>query len=151
MPKQNIKDLEEIPKDLTKKIEIVPVEHIDEVWDMVKKRKRTGKRKWTTKKVKVLVLTGYGTNCDRESGYAAQIAGADEVIISHFSEIVQERVKIEDYNFLIFPGGFLDGDHLGAAQAAAIRIRYSKTKSGLSILNQIKKSPRGWWYHPWNM
>lgn len=50
MPKQNIKDLEEIPKDLTKKIEIVPVEHIDEVWDMVKKRKRTGKRKWTTKK-----------------------------------------------------------------------------------------------------
>ncbi|GAB6888357.1 phosphoribosylformylglycinamidine synthase subunit PurQ [Desulfothermus okinawensis JCM 13304] len=91
------------------------------------------------KKVKVLVLTGYGTNCDRESGYAAQIAGADEVIISHFSEIVQERVKIEDYNFLIFPGGFLDGDHLGAAQAAAIRIRYSKTKSGLSILNQIKK------------
>jgi len=37
LPKQNIKDLEEIPKELTKKIEIIPVEHIDEVWDIVKK------------------------------------------------------------------------------------------------------------------
>jgi len=37
LPKQNIKDLEEIPHELTKKIEIVPVEHIDEVWNLVKK------------------------------------------------------------------------------------------------------------------
>lgn len=37
LPKQNLKDLEEIPKELTKKIKIVPVEHIDEVWDVVKK------------------------------------------------------------------------------------------------------------------
>ncbi|GAB6161990.1 endopeptidase La [Desulfothermus naphthae] len=37
LPKQNIKDLEEIPKELTKKIEIIPVEHIDEVWEIVKK------------------------------------------------------------------------------------------------------------------
>ena len=93
----------------------------------------------TKKKIKVLVLTGYGTNCERESAYAAKIGGADDVQISHFAEIVQEKVKIEDYNFLVFPGGFLDGDHLGAAQAAAIRIRYTKTKSGRSILEQIKK------------
>ncbi len=37
LPKQNLKDIEEIPKELTKKIEIIPVEHIDEVWDIVKK------------------------------------------------------------------------------------------------------------------
>ncbi len=90
-------------------------------------------------RVKVLVLTGYGTNCERESAYAAQMAEADEVVVSHFSEIVQEKVKIQNFNFLVFPGGFLDGDHLGAAQAAAIRIRYSKTSSSNSLLDDIKK------------
>ncbi len=40
LPKQNTKDLEEIPHELAKKIEIVPVEHIDEVWDLVKKEKK---------------------------------------------------------------------------------------------------------------
>lgn len=90
-------------------------------------------------KVKVLVLTGYGTNCERESAYAAQAAGADVVVISHFSEIVQEKVNITDFNFIVFPGGFLDGDHLGAAQAASVRIRYKTTKSGVPILDQIKK------------
>jgi phosphoribosylformylglycinamidine synthase len=88
---------------------------------------------------RVLVLTGYGTNCERESAYAAKAAGADEVLISHFSEIVQEKIKITDYNFIVFPGGFLDGDHLGAAQAAATRIKYAKTKSHRSILEDIKK------------
>ncbi len=42
LPKQNIKDLEEIPKELTKKIKIIPVEHIDEVWDLVKKQDKDG-------------------------------------------------------------------------------------------------------------
>jgi len=32
LPKRNLKDLEEIPKDLRKKIKIVPVEQVDEVW-----------------------------------------------------------------------------------------------------------------------
>ncbi len=92
-----------------------------------------------TNKVKVLVLTGFGINCERESAYAAQAAGADEVVISHFSEIVQEKVKITDFNFIVFPGGFLDGDHLGAAQAASVRIKYKKTVSGKPILEEIKK------------
>jgi len=90
-------------------------------------------------KVRVLVLTGYGTNCERESAFAAKEAGADEVEVAFFSDIVQERVDIEDFNFLVFPGGFLDGDHLGAAQAAAIRLKYSRTKSGASIVEKIKK------------
>ncbi len=90
-------------------------------------------------KVKVLVLTGYGTNCERETAYAAKVAGADEVVVGFFSDIVQERIKITDFNFLIFPGGFLDGDHLGAGQAAAIRLRYSTTVSGRSILEDINK------------
>lgn len=90
-------------------------------------------------KARVLVLTGYGTNCQVETAYIAQRAGADEVVIGHFADIIQERYKISDFNFLIFPGGFLDGDHLGAAQAHAIRLGYSRTKSGSSLLDSIQR------------
>ncbi|MFO8032898.1 MAG: phosphoribosylformylglycinamidine synthase subunit PurQ [Desulfohalobiaceae bacterium] len=87
---------------------------------------------------KALIISGYGTNCERETAYAASMAGADQVQIAHFSELLTEEVCIANFNLLIFPGGFLDGDHLGAAQAAAARIRFSRTKSGYSILQEIK-------------
>ncbi|SDN80221.1 phosphoribosylformylglycinamidine synthase [Desulfonauticus submarinus] len=87
---------------------------------------------------KVLVITGYGTNCERESAYAAKKAGADEVQICFFSDLIQEKINIQKFNFLIFPGGFLDGDDLGAAQAAAIRWKYSKTISGKSLKKELE-------------
>jgi len=79
---------------------------------------------------KVLVITGYGTNCERETAHAAKTAEADNVDIRFFSDLISEKTSVLDYNFLIFPGGFLDGDELGAAQAASLRWRYSRTKSG---------------------
>ncbi len=87
---------------------------------------------------RILVLTGYGTNCERETAYIANKAGADKVELVHFAEIIQEKTNIEDFNFLIFPGGFLDGDHLGAAQAAASRFLYTQTKSGRFLLQGVK-------------
>ena len=89
-------------------------------------------------KARVLVITGYGTNCERETAYAARIAGADAVTIAHFADLVQESVRINDFNFLIFPGGFLDGDHLGGAQAAASRYTYSSTRSGRILLHELQ-------------
>ncbi|KUJ96483.1 MAG: Phosphoribosylformylglycinamidine synthase [Desulfonauticus sp. 38_4375] len=89
-------------------------------------------------KVKVLVITGFGTNCERESAYAARQAGADKVDICFFSDLIQEKVFLKDYNFLVFPGGFLDGDDLGGAQAAAIRWKYAKTISGTSLRQELE-------------
>lgn len=88
--------------------------------------------------VKVLVITGFGTNCERESAYAARQAGADVVDICFFSDLVQEKVFLKNYNFLIFPGGFLDGDDLGGAQAAAIRWKYMQTKSGTLLKEELR-------------
>lgn len=87
---------------------------------------------------RVLVLTGYGTNCERETAYAARQAGADEVVIAHFADLVQEKHRLSDFNFLVFPGGFLDGDHLGGAQAAAVRYTFTTTVSGQSLLQGLK-------------
>jgi phosphoribosylformylglycinamidine synthase len=89
--------------------------------------------------VNALVLTGYGTNCEQESAYAARQAGADSADIVFFSDLAAGKVRMADYNFLICPGGFLDGDDLGAAQAAALRWRHATTPDGRPILDQFKE------------
>ena len=89
-------------------------------------------------RVKALVLTGYGTNCEQESAHAARQSGADEADIAYFSDISSGHVRMENYNFLIFPGGFLDGDDLGSAQAAALRWRFAKTGNNEPVINQLR-------------
>ncbi|SNR60475.1 phosphoribosylformylglycinamidine synthase [Humidesulfovibrio mexicanus] len=89
-------------------------------------------------RVKALVLTGYGTNCEQESAHAARQSGADEADIAYFSDISSGHVRMENYNFLIFPGGFLDGDDLGSAQAAALRWRFAKTANGEPVIEQLR-------------
>jgi len=87
--------------------------------------------------VRTLVITGYGANGAVECAHAAGLAGADRVDLSHFADIVAGRVVIGAYNFLIFPGGFLDGDNLGAAQAAAERWKHTVPQSGAPLFEQL--------------
>lgn len=89
--------------------------------------------------VNTLVITGYGTNSHLETAHAARLAGADRADVVHFSDIVTARVRLEDYHFLIFPGGFLDGDDLGAAQAAGLRWRYLADARGTSLLKSLTR------------
>lgn len=89
--------------------------------------------------VKTLVITGYGSNCEVECAHAARIAGADLVDIVHFSDLETGRTRLASYNFLIFPGGFLDGDDLGAAQAAAQRWRHAVTQNGEPLIDQLNE------------
>ncbi|WP_027179650.1 phosphoribosylformylglycinamidine synthase subunit PurQ [Maridesulfovibrio bastinii] len=89
-------------------------------------------------RVKALAITGYGTNCEQESAHAAKKAGADQADIAFFSDLVTGKTNLESYNFLIFPGGFLDGDDLGAAQAAALRWKHACTTDNKPLVSQIK-------------
>ena len=89
--------------------------------------------------VNTLVITGYGTNSHLETAHAARLAGADRADVVHFSDIVAARVQLHDYHFLIFPGGFLDGDDLGAAQAAGMRWRYLKDDKGVPLLDSLTR------------
>ncbi|MDR0826327.1 MAG: phosphoribosylformylglycinamidine synthase subunit PurQ, partial [Desulfovibrio sp.] len=88
-------------------------------------------------KALALIITGYGVNCETECAHAALLAGADSTDITYFADIIKGRVLIRDYNFIIFPGGFLDGDDLGAAQAAAQRWKYAKPDKGAPLLEQL--------------
>jgi phosphoribosylformylglycinamidine synthase len=82
------------------------------------------------KKVKAIVLYGYGINCETEMAHACRLAGADVVDIVHLNELLRAEVGLDQYHLLNLPGGFLDGDDLGAAKAAANRLRYARMGPG---------------------
>jgi len=90
-----------------------------------------------TQKVRALVLTGNGTNCEREMAQACRLGGADVVDIVHIYKLLGGEVQLADYDFLNLPGGFLDGDDLGSARANATRLRYAATLQGESLYEQI--------------
>ncbi|NMC98084.1 MAG: phosphoribosylformylglycinamidine synthase subunit PurQ, partial [Deltaproteobacteria bacterium] len=74
-----------------------------------------------SRKVKAIILTGNGTNCEMEMAHACKMAGADTADIVHLSELLYGERRLDDYAFLNLPGGFLDGDDLGSAKAGANR------------------------------
>jgi phosphoribosylformylglycinamidine synthase len=76
-------------------------------------------------KVKAIILTGNGTNCEMEMAHACKLAGADRYDIVHISELLCGKKRLSDYNFLNLPGGFLDGDDLGSAKAGANRFLHA--------------------------
>lgn len=89
--------------------------------------------------VSALIITGYGASCEAECEYAAKQAGATTVKIAYFAELASGNISLEQYNFIIFPGGFLDGDDIGVAQAAAQRWK-TTVVNGLSLVDHLKKT-----------
>lgn len=86
------------------------------------------------KPVRAIVLTGNGTNCETEMAYGCRLGGADIVDIIHVSWLLEGEVSLSDYDFLNLPGGFLDGDDMGAARASANRFRYRKIRGTNRVL-----------------
>jgi phosphoribosylformylglycinamidine synthase I len=76
--------------------------------------------------VKAIVLAGNGTNCELEMAHACRLGGCSQVDIVHLSELIYGDARLDDYHFLNLPGGFLDGDDLGAARAQANRFRHAR-------------------------
>jgi phosphoribosylformylglycinamidine synthase I len=86
------------------------------------------------KKVKAIVITGNGTNCEMEMAHACRLAGADEVDIVHISSLLCGETSLDNYHFLNLPGGFLDGDDLGSAKAGANRILHAAVAATMERL-----------------
>jgi len=76
--------------------------------------------------VRVIVLAGNGINCEYETAYACKLGGADRVDIVHINELLWGEKNLDEYHLFCLPGGFLDGDDLGAAKACANRFRHAK-------------------------
>ena len=72
--------------------------------------------------VDVLVLTGYGINCDEETKFAFDKSGARAEVV-HVNDLIGGKKKLSDYQILTFPGGFSYGDDTGSGYALANKIR----------------------------
>lgn len=101
-------------------------------------RVRCLERETMLRKVRSIVLTGNGTNCEMEMAHACRLGGSDEVDIVHISELLYGKKRLDDYHFLNLPGGFLDGDDLGSAKAGANRILHARiVGSGERLWDQL--------------
>lgn len=79
----------------------------------------------------VLILIGFGINCEYETKYAFEKAGAQKVDLIHISEVIKDSNILDHYKIIVIPGGFSFGDNLGAGLALASIIR-------LTIIDKIK-------------
>lgn len=93
--------------------------------------------------ITALVLTGHGINCELETRYALELAGFDKIDLVHLNLLANGDVDPAAYHLIVFPGGFLDGDDLGAAQACANRIRNSRINGERLIDRMIRFVSRG--------
>ena len=75
-------------------------------------------------KPRVIVLTGYGINCDYETEYAFTMPGvrakAERVHVNELIESKANGKSLKEYDVLAIPGGFSFGDHLAAGRIFAI-------------------------------
>jgi phosphoribosylformylglycinamidine synthase subunit PurQ / glutaminase len=85
--------------------------------------------------VNALVLTGYGLNCDYETAFAFELAGAKARRV-HINCLINGSAKLENFQILVFIGGFSWGDDHGAGVIQAIRL---KTHIGDQLLNFVAK------------
>lgn len=91
------------------------------------------------KKPKSLILFGNGINCEYETAHAHKLTGFDAELL-HINALMEDPRVIHKYSFLNLPGGFLDGDDLGAAKAQAIRWKYQKIgSSGKRFIDEAIK------------
>jgi len=73
-------------------------------------------------KPKALVLYGYGLNCDHETAFALDKAGAEAVRV-HTTDLLENPKLLWDYHLLAVPGGFSWGDDHGAGVILALRLK----------------------------
>ena len=72
--------------------------------------------------VRTLILRAPGTNCDTETVFAFQQAGA--VVSSvHINQLIRHEKRLSDYQIMVIPGGFTYGDDIAAGKVLANELR----------------------------
>lgn len=68
--------------------------------------------------VKAIVTRAAGVNCDVETAFALDSAGASADRV-HVNRIIENPSLLDDYQILVFPGGFSYGDDVAAGKILA--------------------------------
>jgi phosphoribosylformylglycinamidine synthase I len=73
-------------------------------------------------KVKTLILRAPGTNCDVETAFAFERAGAQADLV-HVDELIHHQKSLSNYQIMVIPGGFTYGDDISAGRILANELR----------------------------
>jgi phosphoribosylformylglycinamidine synthase len=74
-------------------------------------------------KPRTLILRSAGTNCDAETAYAFELAGAQTETL-HINRVLAEPALLERFQMLAIPGGFSYGDDIAAGRILANQIAH---------------------------
>ncbi|EKE15407.1 MAG: hypothetical protein ACD_12C00031G0001 [uncultured bacterium] len=73
-------------------------------------------------KPKILILSGYGLNCEDETKYAFELAGGTGKIV-HINDLIKNKSQLNDFQIMAIPGGFAYGDDTGSGNAYGLKLR----------------------------
>ena len=71
----------------------------------------------------VLILRAPGTNCDRETAHAFELAGGQAELV-HINQLLENPSLPSEYQILCLPGGFSYGDDIAAGRILGNQIRH---------------------------
>jgi len=71
--------------------------------------------------VKAIVLRAAGINCDLETQYALEQAGARAQRI-HINRLIEDKALLDQFQILVVPGGFSYGDDVAAGKILANQV-----------------------------
>ena len=86
---------------------------------------------------KVLILRTAGTNCDYETRYAFEKAGA-KVDAVHINILLANKNLLKDYQILTLPGGFTYGDDVSAGKILSNQIKYNLEEDIKTFIHEKK-------------
>ena len=76
------------------------------------------------KKIKVVILRTAGTNCDKETAFAFESAGASTELV-HVNQLSRGVKTLDDYQILAIPGGFTYGDDIASGKILANELKFA--------------------------
>lgn len=86
-------------------------------------------------KPKVIILRTAGTNCDKETAFAFERAGAVTEFV-HVNELSRREKKLDAYNILAIPGGFSYGDDIASGKILANELKFRMEESLQKFINK---------------
>lgn len=89
------------------------------------------------KNPKVIVLSGYGLNCEEETKFAFETAGAVADIV-HINDLIANKQRLNKYQIMVFPGGFSYGDDTGSGKAYANKMKNHLSKELQEFVKEDK-------------
>ncbi|OGI94986.1 phosphoribosylformylglycinamidine synthase I [Candidatus Nomurabacteria bacterium RIFCSPLOWO2_01_FULL_42_17] len=87
------------------------------------------------KKPKIIIMSGYGLNCEEETKFAFESVGGIADIV-HINDLIAKPKILREYDIMAFPGGFSYGDDTGSGKAYANKFKNHLAKELAEFLSR---------------